>query len=127
MKKKGVSVSLNKLKLKDGKSLAELLGKEVEGDMNTEETSSEDLGKDLRIIDGKVLIKFPKFVHLIVMHNFESVMEKHADEDVVITTDLLVDLANAHDDIESATPWGYIVLGVMFGVIVAVFLMQSFI
>lgn len=128
-KKKGISVSFEKLKLKDGKTLADLLGKSAEAEINEVEQTegADELGKDLRIVDGKVLIKFPKFVHLIVMHNFESVMEKHEDQDIVITTDLLVDLANAHDDVEATLPWGYIILGVMFGVVVAVFLMQTFI
>ncbi len=46
----------------------------------------------------KVKVKFEKFVNLIATHDVEDVMDKHLDDDVIITTDLLADLANAHED-----------------------------
>lgn len=46
----------------------------------------------------RVKIKFDKFVNLVVMHASEELLEKHSDEDVVISTDLLADLANTHEE-----------------------------
>ncbi len=47
---------------------------------------------------GKVKVKFDKFVSLVASHAYEEVFEKHIDEDVIISTDLLTDLANAHEE-----------------------------
>ncbi|OGJ42903.1 hypothetical protein A3B60_03455 [Candidatus Peregrinibacteria bacterium RIFCSPLOWO2_01_FULL_39_12] len=46
----------------------------------------------------RVKVKFDKFVNLVVMHASEELLERHADEDVVISTDLLADLANTHEE-----------------------------
>lgn len=46
----------------------------------------------------KVKVKFDKFVNLVATHAYEEIFEKHADEDVIISTDLLADLANAHEE-----------------------------
>ncbi len=46
----------------------------------------------------KVKVKFDKFVNLVATHAYEEVFDKHADEDVIISTDLLADLANSHED-----------------------------
>lgn len=46
----------------------------------------------------KVKVKFDKFVNLIATHAYEEIFDKHADEDVIISTDLLADLANAHEE-----------------------------
>ncbi|MCK9186681.1 hypothetical protein M0P48_04570 [Candidatus Gracilibacteria bacterium] len=50
--------------------------------------------------NDKVRIKFDKFVNLIATHAYEDIVEKHSDEDVIISTDLLADIANAHDEEE---------------------------
>ncbi len=54
-------------------------------------------------VNDKVKIKFDKFVNLIATHAYEDVVRKHADDDVIISTDLLADIANAHDEEESDT------------------------
>lgn len=46
----------------------------------------------------KVKVKFDKFVNLVATHAYEDIFEKHAHEDVIISTDLLTDLANAHEE-----------------------------
>jgi len=46
----------------------------------------------------KVRVKFDKFITLVATHTYEDVLEKNADEDVVISTNLLADLANAHEE-----------------------------
>ncbi|MFA6305744.1 MAG: hypothetical protein WC651_03375 [Candidatus Gracilibacteria bacterium] len=51
--------------------------------------------------NDKVKLKFDKFVNLIATHAYEDVVQKHADDDIIISTDLLADIANAHDEEES--------------------------
>jgi hypothetical protein len=46
----------------------------------------------------RVKVKFDKFITLVATHTFEDVLKKNADEDVVISTNLLTDLANAHEE-----------------------------
>lgn len=46
----------------------------------------------------KVKVKFEKFVQLVATHDFEGVMKAHAQEDIIVNTNLLTDLANAHEE-----------------------------
>lgn len=51
--------------------------------------------------NDKVKIKFDKFVNLIATHAYEDIVQKHSEDDVIISTDLLADIANAHDEEET--------------------------
>lgn len=70
---------------------------------------------------NKVKVNFEKFVQLVATHDFEEVMKAHAHEDIILSTNLLTDLANAHEDEEpeqtNRTPVIFIV-GILLGVIV---------
>lgn len=69
----------------------------------------------------KVKVKFSKFVHLVATHDFEGVMKNHENEDVILSTNLLTDLANAHEEIPNngrKMPLFFIV-GIIVGVLVA--------
>lgn len=46
----------------------------------------------------RVKVKFDKFITLVATHTYENILRKNADEDVVISTNLLTDLANAHEE-----------------------------
>lgn len=46
----------------------------------------------------KVRVRFEKFVQLVATHDFEEVMKRHAEEDIILSTNLLTDLANAHEE-----------------------------
>lgn len=46
----------------------------------------------------KVKVKFDKFVALVETHDCDEVFESHMDEDIIISTGLLADLANAHEE-----------------------------
>ncbi len=123
---KAIVVPVSKVKTKSGKDFfdSDIDSEQMEAAVDTL-TASDDLGKDIRIVDGRVLIKFPKFVHLIVMHNFEDVMEKHADEDIVISSELLVDLANAHEESEQKVPWFHLLAAALIGVVLTIMVMQT--
>lgn len=74
----------------------------------------------------KIKVKFEKFVQLVATHDFEGVLKKYADDDVIINSNLLTDLANAHEEIESHPNripiW--IISGIIIGVIVTYLLLR---
>ncbi len=73
----------------------------------------------------KVRLKFDKFVNLVASHAYEEIFEKHADEDVVISTDLLADLANAHEEkADKKVPMIFLV-GIILGVVITWFILKS--
>lgn len=75
----------------------------------------------------KVKVKFEKFVQLVATHDFEEVMKKHAEEDIVMSTNLLTDLANAHVEEEGhgkKIPI-FLIVGIIIG-IVATYLIIRF-
>lgn len=68
----------------------------------------------------KVKVKFEKFVQLVATHDFEEVMKAHAHEDIIVSTNLLTDLANAHEeggDKNKKMP-AVLIIGVLIGVVV---------
>lgn len=74
----------------------------------------------------QVRVKFDKFVQLVATHNFEEVLKNHADEDIIMNSNLLMDLASAHEDQEEdpkRQPM-LIGIGVVIGVILAYILIQ---
>jgi len=77
----------------------------------------------------KVRVNFEKFVQLVATHDFEEVMRKHAKEDIVLSTNLLTDLANAHDDKEEDTGKKkipiFFIVGIILGVIITYWVIRS--
>ena len=74
----------------------------------------------------KVKVKFEKFVNLIATHSYDEIFDKHQDEDVIISTDLLADLANAHEDKGENRKTPVIFLfGILLGVILTWLLLRS--
>ncbi|EKD63661.1 MAG: hypothetical protein ACD_51C00231G0004 [uncultured bacterium] len=74
---------------------------------------------------GKVKITFGRFVKLVANHSFLDVVERNSEEEVVISTNLLSDLANAHDgQTERKLPIVFI-LGITIGIAVTYFLLTK--
>lgn len=74
-----------------------------------------------------VKVKFEKFVELMANHDFKSVLQKHADEDMILKTNLLTDLANAHTDEGKNKNWPVIfAIGIVLGIIAAYILFKFF-
>ena len=73
----------------------------------------------------KVKVKFEKFVNLIATHSYEEIFEKHIDEDVIISTDLLADLANAHEEKGDRKVPVIFLLGILLGIVVTWLLLRS--
>ncbi|MEK7523995.1 MAG: hypothetical protein AAB588_03095 [Patescibacteria group bacterium] len=74
----------------------------------------------------KVKVRFEKFVQLVATHNFEEVMKRHAQEDVILSTNLLTDLANAHDEEPGSDKKLPIILivGIIIGIAIAYFVIR---
>lgn len=72
----------------------------------------------------KVKVKFDKFVNLVATHAYEDIFDKHMDEDVIISTDLLTDLANAHEEKSDKKVSLIFVVGILLGLVVAWFLLK---
>jgi hypothetical protein len=73
-----------------------------------------------------VRVKFGKFVQLVATHNFEDVLKDHSDQDIVMNSNLLMDLASAHEDNDDSKKQPLLIgIGVAIGV-AAAFLLFTF-
>lgn len=73
----------------------------------------------------KVKVKFDKFVNLVASHAYEEVFEKHIDEDVIISTDLLTDIANAHEEKQDKKMPVVFLIGIILGVVLTWILLRT--
>lgn len=74
----------------------------------------------------QVKVPFEKFVQLVATHDFEAVMSKHANEDIVLSTSLLTDLANAYpeDSMQKTKTPVMLILGVIIGIVVTYLILR---
>ncbi len=74
----------------------------------------------------KIRVKFDKFVQLVATHDFGGVLKKYGDEDVVISSNLLTDLASAHEEVETHPTkipiW--IISGIIIGIILTYIILR---
>lgn len=76
-----------------------------------------------------VRVRFDKFVQLVATHNFEQALKHHAQEDIIMNANLLMDLASAHEDPEPPNDKRSSILvgaGVVIGIVVAYLLFKFF-
>ena len=67
----------------------------------------------------KVRIKFDKFVTLVATHTYEDILKKNAGEEVIVSTNLLTDLANAHDEETPSKKWPLLfAVGIILGTVI---------
>lgn len=69
-----------------------------------------------------VKITFDRFVTLVANHSFLEVVERNKDEDVILSTNLLTDLANARRFSPSTRGPLMILGGVVIGILLGYFL-----
>lgn len=75
----------------------------------------------------KVKVKFEKFVQLVATHDFEEVMKKHAESDIILNSNLLTDLASAHQEEEQKRDPKlpiFLVIGVIIGVVITYLILR---
>ena len=72
--------------------------KDMDIDFEKTAISDEDLGiEPPKSVSNTVTVNFAKFVQLVANHSFIDIVEKNAEEEVIISGNLLTDLANSHD------------------------------
>lgn len=83
-------------------------------------------GKNKNSAADKVRVKFDKFIQLVATHTYEDILKANADEDVIISTNLLTDLANAHEDsgLSKKLPL-MLILGIIIGSAVMFFVLRN--
>lgn len=73
---------------------------------------------------NRVKVTFEKFANLVATHAYEDIVSEHKNSEIIISTDLLADLANAHEDSgEKKIPLMF-VLGAILGVVLTWFLIK---
>lgn len=98
---------------------------EIAGSDTSEEV--EEIIVEEREPGEQVKVKFDKFVQLVATHNFEEVLKEHANEDIIMNSNLLMDLASAHEDDEPEDPKRQPMLigvGVVIGIVLAYIAIQ---
>lgn len=71
-----------------------------------------------------VKITFDRFVNLVANHSFYEVIERNKDEEVILTTNLLTDLANSQSILPKTKGPVLILGGFMVGILAAYFIFQ---
>ncbi|MDP2625045.1 MAG: hypothetical protein Q8P27_02550 [Candidatus Peregrinibacteria bacterium] len=65
----------------------------------------------------QVRIHFSKFVQLVANHSYIDIVDKNANQEVIISSNLLTDLANAHDRIGERRMPLIFMAGLVIGII----------
>ena len=72
----------------------------------------------------KIKVKFANFVQLVASHNYEDVVEKNQDEEIIVSSNLLTDLANAHEQDEEKRIPAIFIIGVVLGIVITYILLK---
>ena len=95
-----------------------------------EDTGSEPATQFSNIVVEKpeagesIKVKFSNFVQLVETHNYEDIVEKNRDEDVIVSSNLLAELANAHEQDEEKRIPAIFIIGVVIGIVVTYLLLK---
>ncbi len=73
----------------------------------------------------KIGVSFDRFVLLVADHSFEEVVERNKDEEVIISTNLLTDLANARRVAPQQKGTLLALAGAVLGILVGYFLFAA--
>jgi hypothetical protein len=71
-----------------------------------------------------VRIQFAKFVQLVANHSYIDIVDKNAEQDVIVSGNLLTDLANAHDRARERRMPLMFVAGLVIGIILTYIIVQ---
>jgi hypothetical protein len=73
----------------------------------------------------KIKVKFSNFVQLVATHNYEDVVEKNQEEEIIVSSNLLTDLANAHEQEEERRIPAIFIIGVVIGIVITYILLKQ--
>lgn len=71
-----------------------------------------------------VKLQFAKFVQLVANHSFIDIVDKNADEEIIISSNLLTDLANAHDRVQERRMPVIFIAGLVIGIVLTYILVK---
>ena len=98
---------------------------DIEPEFRLENVSHDKAEPDFKSSD-KVKVRFDKFVNLVATHTYEELFEKYHDEEIIMSTNLLADLANTQEDSEDGKKMPLIfVFGILLGVAITWILLKS--
>ncbi|MFA5947781.1 MAG: hypothetical protein WC806_02310 [Candidatus Gracilibacteria bacterium] len=66
-------------------------------------------------VSDKIKVRFDKFVNLVATHVYEEIFDKYKDEDIIVSTNLLTDLANSHEEKENKKNPLFLFVGILIG------------
>jgi hypothetical protein len=120
MSEKEIVIPISKIRTKPDLELEQKFKNEVEFQINEIEDDASFRHNMQVLKEGQIAVKFPKFIQLIATHEFEEIMEKHNTEEVIISSDLLVDLAgsNAFYEDNSDNRFSFIFIGLILGLVI---------
>lgn len=99
-----------------------------ESEFEVKEIEDEDLLGSIpgeATISNKVKISFGKFIRLVASHSFLDIVEQNQDEEIIVSSNLLSDLANAHHQPEmKKVPVAFFV-GIILGLVVAYLILAT--
>ena len=73
----------------------------------------------------KVKVKFDKFLALVVNHTSDQIFEKYMGEDIIMSADLLADLAGTQEEKKTKKTPLIFVLGIVLGILVTWFILRG--
>lgn len=118
---KEIVIPISKIKTTPDLSIIEKGEDAVKFEINEIDSEHDNPKDNIKVLkEGQIAIKFPKFIQLIATHDFEEIMESYKTEDVIITSDLLVDLAGTQQHYEEpdASRLSWVFLGIVLGLVV---------
>jgi len=90
---------------------------EEEDEMEAEPTELQQPDIEQLVPKDTIKVKFGKFVQLVANHDFDEVIEAHAEDEIIMTSNLLTDLAGAHDKREERKIPLIFLVGIVIGVV----------
>lgn len=103
---------------------------EDDDDETTQERMLKTIEETARVVhtppeaSEKVKVSFDNFVNLVANHNYEEVIENNKNEDVIVSSNLLADLANAHEQEEERRIPAIFIIGVVLGIVITYILLK---
>lgn len=121
MSEKEIVIPISKIKTRSDLEFEKKFKNEVAFEINEIEHDFEEAKHNMKVLkEGQIAVKFPKFIQLIATHEFEEIIDKHKYEDVIISSDLLVDLAGsgAVNDEMPDNRFSFVFLGLILGLVI---------
>lgn len=99
---------------------------EMSFDQPLEETSVEEMVPEPEPEPQSIVkVKFAKFVQLVANHDFDEVLKNNPEEEVILSSNLLTELAGAHDEREGKKFPIIFLVGLAIGVVLTYILLNK--